>query len=256
MKCKSAISCEDAAVDGELDPSARVELDRHLSECEPCRERFEFAIWVKDSVQRAARVDAPSTLRARICASLEAERRGEIQLGPNGWRSTLLVAAAALVVFGLGGALELRGPVREAGVATLLEDVLRAHASVYPAEISRREQVGTYFGDRVGFPVRPVSFADPSVRFVGARSAEVGGRHAVTFQYDQHGHRMTVVAFRRPPRADDLGEPVSIGGRPVRVVRVGGHLVPLVEHEGVVYAVVGDLGHDDGVSLAAHAALY
>jgi len=49
---------------------------------------------------------------------------------------------------------------------------------------------------------------------------------------------------------------VSIGGRPVRVVRVGGHLVPLVEHEGVVYAVVGDLGHDDGVSLAAHAALY
>jgi hypothetical protein len=38
-------------------------------------------------------------------------------------------------------------------------------------------------------------------------------------------------------------------------VRVGDHTVPLVEHDGLVYAVVGDLEAEDRMRLAAHALL-
>jgi hypothetical protein len=79
----------------------------------------------------------------------------------------------------------------------------------------------------------------------------------VTLQYEARGRKMTVVAFRPPARAlhDGVGEQVDAEGRSLRYVRVRGHLVPLVEHRGVVYAVVGDLAPEDGLRLAASASL-
>jgi hypothetical protein len=93
------------------------------------------------------------------------------------------------------------------------------------------------------------------VRFVGARHAEVGGRKAVTLRYQAGERRITVVAFRPPPQAASIGEQTDAGGRTLRYVRVRGHLVPLVEHEGVVYAVVGDLDSEDPLKMAARASL-
>jgi len=74
-------------------------------------------------------------------------------------------------------------------------------------------------------------------------------------QYEARGRRMTVVAFRPPAQAGDFGERMESNGRSIRYVRVQGHLVPLVEHKGVLYAVVGDLEPEDGIRMAAHASL-
>jgi hypothetical protein len=52
-----------------------------------------------------------------------------------------------------------------------------------------------------------------------------------------------------------MGEQAQAGGRTLRYVRVGGHLVPLVEHDGVIYAVVGDLNSEDPLHMAARASL-
>jgi hypothetical protein len=140
----------------------------------------------------------------------------------------------------------------------LFEDVVRAHTSPYPAEVARRDLVPAYFADKVDFDAQPVSFVDPGVRFVGARHAEVGGRHAVTFQYETRGRKMTVVAFRPPAHALDgeVAEQEHANGRSLRYVRVGAHLVPLVEHGGVVYALVGDLAPEDGLRLAREASVH
>jgi anti-sigma factor RsiW len=253
MKCEAVERFISACIDDELDPTARVELERHLTGCAPCRERLEFSAWTKHALRGAAATPAPDALRQRVQGALRSERAGHVRIGAPGWRSTLLAAAAALFLLGLGGALQMHGPVQEAGVATLFEDVVRAHAAPYPAEVARRDQVPAYVQERVGFPVRSVDFADPSIRFVGARATEVGGRHAVTLRYDMHGRRMTVVAFRRPSQTAELGEPVEQGGRTFRAVRVSGQRVLVVEQDGVVYAVVGDLDHDVGVRLAAQA---
>jgi hypothetical protein len=66
---------------------------------------------------------------------------------------------------------------------------------------------------------------------------------------------MTVVAFRPPARAGEFGERIQTGGRTIRYVRVQNHLVPLVEHQGVLYAVVGDLEPEDRLRMAAGASL-
>jgi anti-sigma factor RsiW len=255
MNCATLERYADAFVDGEVDASARIEVERHLAECFKCRERLEFASWMKNRLRADAQTKAPQELRNRVRRALVEERESSWGMIDANWRATATMAAVALLIFGVGRTLDGGGGVVQAGVAPLLEDVVRAHAQPYPAEVARRDQVPAYFESRVGFPVRPVEFRDPSVHFLGAREIEVGGRHAVTLQYEARGRRMTVVAFRPPARAGEFGERIETGGRTIRYVRVQNHLVPLVEHQGVLYAVIGDLGPEDRLRMAAGASL-
>jgi anti-sigma factor RsiW len=256
MNCAAIERYADAFVDGEVDASARIEVERHLADCLRCRERLEFTGWLKQSLKREGRARAPEELKQRVQKALREEREsGAFARVDMSWRATAAVAAVALLIFGVGRSLESQGQVFQAGVAPLLEDVMRAHAREYPAEVNRGDQVPTYFEQRVGFNVRPVEFGDPSVRFLGARAVQVGGRHAVSLQYEMRGRRVSVVAFRPPARAGEIGQRIESNGRSVRYVRVHDHVVPLVEHGGLLYAVVGDLDPEDGLRLAAHASL-
>jgi anti-sigma factor RsiW len=255
MNCATLERYADAFVDGEVDASARIEVERHIADCRPCRERLEFTGWLKQSLKREVRARAPEALKQRVQKALREERESVFGRIDMSWRATAAVAAVALLIFGVGRRLDDQGQVFQAGVAPLLEDVMRAHARQYPAEVDRGDQVPTYFEQRVGFSVRPIEFGDPSVHFLGARAVQVGGRHAVSLQYEMRGRRMSVIAFRPPARAGQIGERVESGGRSVRYVRVQDHVVPLVEHGGVLYAVVGDLDPEDGLRLAARASL-
>lgn len=254
MNCSTVERYLDAFLDGEVDASAGIEVERHLSGCSACSERVRFAGWLKQSVKSQAQ-KAPESLKSRVEASLAAERGAHIRFDLS-WRGTATAAAVALCVFGLGGALQLKGQQFQtaSAVAPLLEDVVRAHMRSVPNEVARRDEVPAYFEKRVGYSVRPVEFADPSVRFVGARDIQVGGRRAATLQYDVGGRRMTVVAFRPPAHTPHIGDSVDADGH-VRYVRVMGHVVPLVEHDGVVYAVLGDLGVEDRMAMAARASV-
>jgi len=263
MNCGSVERYVDAVVDQEVDPTTRIAVDEHVATCGGCRERLDFARWMKERLGRDGKLEAPAALRERVQLALSQEA-GEESFLPRlarfdaSWRATAAMAAVALVVFGIGGALELNGRHAMARVGPLFEDVVRAHTRSYPSEVAQREQVPGYFADKVDFQVQPVDFRDPGVRFVGARHAEVGGRHAVTFQYEARGHKMTVVAFRPPAHALDgqVNEEVHADGRSVRYVRVGQHIVPLVEHGGVVYAVVGGLTPEDVLRLAGDASIH
>jgi anti-sigma factor RsiW len=255
MNCGTLERYADAFVDGEVDASARIEVERHLASCFKCRERLEFASWMKKRLRSDAQAKAPEELRNRVRRALVEEREPSWGRVDANWRATAAAAAVALLIFGVGRTLDGGGKMAQAGVAPLFEDVVRAHARPYPAEIARGDQVPAYFESQVGFPVRPVEFRDPSVRFLGARKVEVGGRHAVMLQYEAQGRRMTVVAFRPPVRAGEFGESIETGGRTIRYVRVQNHLVPLVEHQGVLYAVVGDLEAEDRLRMAAGASL-
>jgi anti-sigma factor RsiW len=246
----------DAVVDGEVDPSARIELERHLASCDHCRDQLAFAQAFRARLRAAAgQPSAPAHLRERVAQSLRDESRPPLRLDTS-WRATAVAAAVAVAVFGVGHVVKDGSGALEAGVAPILEDVVRAHTRAYPVDVDAREQVPAYFESKVGFRVAPVDFANPAVRFVGARYSQVGGRQAATMRYDVGGRRVTVVAFRPPAHAADLGELVQApDGRVLRAVQVRGHVVPLVEHDGVVYAVVSDLEPEDRLELAAKASL-
>jgi mycothiol system anti-sigma-R factor len=60
-------------LDGELTDDKRVEIRRHLDDCSPCLERFDFQAELKAVISQKCREEVPQELRERIARSLGIE---------------------------------------------------------------------------------------------------------------------------------------------------------------------------------------
>ncbi len=106
MKCIDILRDMYAFLDGEVPVQRNLEVLQHIHNCPPCAHRFEAEKRVEAGVRDALREEAPSGLRARLGAALEAEGleaaaapapRGRL-LGGR-WR--FLAAAAAALLLGI-----------------------------------------------------------------------------------------------------------------------------------------------------------
>lgn len=72
-------NCADAVerlyhfLDGELDDTRRALVQRHLDECHPCLEAFDFEAELRQLIARRCRETVPEQLRIRIVLAIQAE---------------------------------------------------------------------------------------------------------------------------------------------------------------------------------------
>ena len=83
--------CEDAVhrlyhfLDGELDDAKRVEIKRHLDECLPCLEAFDFEAELRQVIAMRCRDEVPEGLRQRVHQALVQEHARTLgQANPGG----------------------------------------------------------------------------------------------------------------------------------------------------------------------------
>lgn len=73
--CEQALRTLYHFLDGELTPDRRHAIQRHLDQCSPCLEAFDFEMELKVVVARSCRDQVPERLRQRVAAVLhEAEQ--------------------------------------------------------------------------------------------------------------------------------------------------------------------------------------
>lgn len=259
MNCTPFQRYLDAFLDGEVDPTTQIEFERHIAACAPCQEQLHIARTMKRETRLALSNErAPEGLRARIEASLAAapipldvhsDRRPLIRITTLPARYALPVAAAAVVTMIFGGfyVRKSNSETAEANVLPIFQDVVRLHSTQLPSDVQnpRQDQVVSYFRDKVEFPVRPADFGTEHAQLMGARLSNVGARRAAALYYEVGGHRMTVVVFSQPSMGFDeatLGHPmIRSHGRAFFHQRVGGYSVHMMQHEGVTYALTGDM---------------
>lgn len=282
ISCRAVRRHVDAHIDGELDTPTQVEFDSHLASCPHCRDEAAFSRTIKAETKRAGQLRAPDALRLRLLKALE-EAPGPAKAGsdaeklvgevvpeqlvareapaPKRRRGYLVAAryvvpaAAAAVVF---AAFATRSDDRRDGqlAVPLFEDVVRRHASEYPAEVrGTAPEVSGWFRGRLDFQARPVVFdGNAQARLVGGRISNVREREAAAFYYDVRGHRVTVIVFEPPRNAMfSESERVQVGGRELHYRQVHGYTVPVVESGGLTYAFTGDLDSQSMIQLAATA---
>ncbi len=69
-ECEEALRTLYHFLDGELTSERRTAIQRHLSECSPCLEAFDFEAELKILVARSCRDQVPDSLRHRIADAL------------------------------------------------------------------------------------------------------------------------------------------------------------------------------------------
>lgn len=82
-RCDDAIHRLYEFLDGELTPTARMGIQKHLDDCLPCLEAFDFEAELRQLIADKCRDQVPDTLRNRIVSALQQEPGGSFgQPGP------------------------------------------------------------------------------------------------------------------------------------------------------------------------------
>ena len=78
--CREAIETIYQFLDGELTVEARMEIKRHLDDCSPCLEAYDFEAELRLAIAQKCRESVPESLRVRIHEALLQESQGGLQM--------------------------------------------------------------------------------------------------------------------------------------------------------------------------------
>lgn len=79
--CSEAIHRLYHYLDGELTSDRRLEIERHLDDCSPCLQAFDFEAEVRMMISLKCRDEVPETLRIRIAQAISHE---QLHQNPDG----------------------------------------------------------------------------------------------------------------------------------------------------------------------------
>lgn len=252
MKCREVDTFAELSLDGELESSDQLALERHLDSCSACRQRAaalgRSRVHLRAHLRSGTEATSPLGLKTRVRARVRAEaRRG---------RSTLTrvlpvaLGVAALAMSSWSG--------RSDAHAVDVEGAVTRHAEHLPPEVralgssrSVERFLERNFGD-VRIP--RVERALPHLRLVGARLDHVAERRAVLLMYDHRGARLSMFVY--PAEARRLDPPpqfeaTRVGGRAILVGRHRGYNMVAFTHGPNLYSVVSELDQSDLVRLAS-----
>jgi anti-sigma factor RsiW len=266
-----------AYLDGELEASSLLDVERHLSACDTCRERVELDRATRQSLKRVVR-NAPEgareRLRARAMTAMLAERTrsearasvGEERSRVQSWRTIVPIATAAALALFWGAAS--RGPVTDSsfGVRSdqmraglgddLLAELLHEHSSPVPPQWTDPRDVRA-LDQYVGVPVHPSPFERGGAALIGARVLPIHQQRAAMLQYvigNGAAQRRLSLFIYDPSKIQISGPnlaPREVGTAEVSVGQANGYSVAVTQNRGVGYAVASDLGPDRSAQLAA-----
>jgi anti-sigma factor RsiW len=241
---------------GRLEAAPAAEVQDHLDSCAECRKEAEAeALLDRALLERLPRPPASPALRRQV-AELWA-RRGEAPAARPLRARRLLLPALAFCLALLSGALLLERRARTGGdgvellSAELVSDHLRQLASAHPLDLESgvNHEVKPWFEGRLDFaPAVPPDAGD--LRLLGGSLGYVLERKAAVISYAVRRHRVTLLAFP----AAGLAWPSpdrTLGGIPASVLARRGFSVVLWRSGELGYALVSDLGGEDGERVAA-----
>ena len=73
-QCQDALHELYGYLDGELTDDRRAAIHRHLDECQPCAEPYDFEAELRDVVRRKCQEQVPDNLMSKVRVALEREQ--------------------------------------------------------------------------------------------------------------------------------------------------------------------------------------
>ncbi|MDD3706391.1 MAG: zf-HC2 domain-containing protein, partial [Clostridiaceae bacterium] len=108
MKCETIRNMMSSYIDKDLNNIEKTEFEKHLSECEECREEYESLFDIITSCGNLEEIELPQNFRTELHQRLnEANKKKNFFSGIMGSKrmkmATGLVAAALVIAIGIGG---------------------------------------------------------------------------------------------------------------------------------------------------------
>jgi anti-sigma factor RsiW len=249
VQCVESLGVQ-AHFDGELDPLAAADIERHLDHCADCRALLDDLVRTRTVVWRRMRIEsAPPELRGRIMRLLDREA-AMTSARPSGswirsaWRSSPFWAGALGGVTGAAVAATLALVLMSPAFNnSLLDDLAAAHVrSLMPSHLfdvasTDQHTVKPWFAGHTDVSPVVADFARQGFRLVGGRADYLAHQRSAVVVY-QHGPHVINV----------FGWAAGQHSLPRKTTHDGYHMAFWKEGD-LEYCAVSDTGWDELMGL-------
>jgi anti-sigma factor RsiW len=271
MDCHEFEQFAEFYLDRELADRESADVETHLAECPKCSSALRSMRETKARLRSAAGgCPVTAEFKARLDASLRQHpiggtppRRSLRRAGSMVAASAVLAAGAA-VVLQTGGGARVRNLVSTSGQAGVVlpaattDDPLVSQAADWhrrnvPVEVTGPSggAVGSWFADKVDFPVRVPEFGDRAT-LLGGRMTTVGSKPAALLVYDVEGTKLSVLVTDGDQAAAPPEASRHVGGRSIYLDNTSTPFsVAFERRNGLTYSYTSSLGSEDLVQLVS-----
>jgi anti-sigma factor RsiW len=236
MSCELFSARIDAYVDDELPAEELPTLESHLRTCPSCAADALARLRLKRMTQAAAnRYTAPPEFRLKIEKAIQKKRRPFWTLG---WMPAM--AAAALVLIAVSGALWMRYSAREQAFAELLDLHVATLASANPVDVTStdRHTVKPWFQGKLPFTFNLPELQDSPFKLLGGRVIYFKHAPGAQLLFELRKHQISVFIVQDQPGLISL----QVGAA---TAREKGFSVEAFTESGLRYVIVGDTNPAD-----------
>jgi anti-sigma factor RsiW len=241
-----------AYVDGELELSAALELERHLASCASCTATLQELRTLRTSLMaKELRYAPPSGLDAAVRRQLRASRTGEDApaANPRAWRwaiSAMAFAALTLAIFFMIGrppaSLDSKqDELADQVVASHIRSLMAAH--LFDIASTDQHTVKPWFDGKVDYGPPVTDFAAQGFPLIGGRLDYLDNRPVAAMVYRRFKHVINLFVW-----PVDSHEPAD---SPRRSITRRGYHVVYWDEGGMTYWAVSDVNPHDLDAFAA-----
>lgn len=222
---EEALLLVNAYLDGELDASAVLEVERRLKTDANLRAEYDRLLGLRTTIaSRLAKDRASDALRSRIAAI--AEERGPAVAPAKPvmrrfeWRQMAAVAVVASVLASSTTYFITQPDPSAGAMAAIIADHQRSLLAAAPVDVtsSDRHTVKPWFDQKLALSPHIVDLAALGFPLVGGRVEVIAGEAVPVLVYQRRAHLISVVALPKPGGSDD-GSMILAGTRDGYAVR-------------------------------------
>ena len=236
MSCQDAQGLMNGYVDGELELTGTLEIERHLQDCQVCAQAYQSHRALRSAIGDGSfYYSAPANLRKRVTTAVRKANDDRPRRAVLPWRWSVAAAAVALIAIVTWGAFSLLQ--RSSTDDLLAEEIVSGHVRSLMANhltdvpSSDQHTVKPWFAGKLDFSPPVIDLAENGFSLIGGRLDYIGNRPAAALVYQHRQHLINLFVWQSTDNPD--------GGNKA-LIRQGYNLIRW-NKSGLVYWAVSDL---------------
>ncbi|HYV06154.1 MAG TPA: anti-sigma factor [Blastocatellia bacterium] len=236
MSCQDAQGLMNGYVDGELELTGTLEIERHMQDCQVCAMAYQNHRALRSAIGNGSfYYSAPANLQKRVTTAVRkanADRRRRAVLP---WRWAVAAAAVALIAIVTWGAYSI---VQRSSTDDLLaQEIVSGHVRSLMANhltdvpSSDHHTVKPWFAGKLDFSPPVIELAENGFSLIGGRLDYIGNRPAAALVYQHRQHLINLFVWQSTDNSDSE----------IKALTRQGYNLIRWKKSGLVYWAVSDL---------------
>jgi anti-sigma factor RsiW len=236
MSCQDAQGLMNGYVDGELELTGTLEIERHMQDCQVCAMAYQNHRALRSAIGNGSfYYSAPANLQKRVTTAVRKANAERPRRAVLPWRWAVAAAAVALIAIVTWGAYSI---VQRSSTDDLLaQEIVSGHVRSLMANhltdvpSSDHHTVKPWFAGKLDFSPPVIELAENGFSLIGGRLDYIGNRPAAALVYQHRQHLINLFVWQSTDNSDSENKALT---------RQGYNLIRW-KKSGLVYWAVSDL---------------